>query len=356
MSASETSVDRGSMSETTSDRDFVRFPTLIGDIGGTNARFALVGDGDGPTHRFANAQTADFATIDDAIASGVLPSARPRSAVLAVAGPVQGDRVPLTNCHWVVEPRRMIERLGLDEVILLNDFEAQALSLPGLGADDLLAIGGGEAVENAARVAVGPGTGLGAAALIHARGTWFPVPGEGGHVDLAPVTERDFQIWPHIDEPFGSGPFRRISGETLLCGAGLVRLYKAVIAADGAKARFDDPAEVTAAAMDGSDGAAEEALSLFCVHLGRLAGNLALAFMARGGVFLAGGIAARIAPFLATSGFRAAFIDKAPHQGLMDKMPTSVVIHPEPALAGLTAYARHPESFGVATEGRHWRR
>ncbi|HWJ73996.1 MAG TPA: glucokinase [Kaistia sp.] len=344
------------MADTTNDRDFVRFPTLIGDIGGTNARFSLVSDGDGPTRRFTNAQTSDFATIDDAIAATVLPEARPRSAVLAVAGPVQGDRVPLTNCSWVIEPRRMIERLGLDEVILLNDFEAQALSLPGLGRDDLVAIGDGEAVPNAAQVAVGPGTGLGAAALIHTRGAWFPVPGEGGHIDLAPVSERDFQIWPHIDEPFGSGPYRRIAGETLLCGAGLVRLYKAVIAADGAKARFDTPAEVTAAAMDGSDGAAEEALSLFCVHLGRLAGNLALAFMARGGVFLAGGIAARIAPFLAQSGFRDAFIDKAPHQALMDKMPTSVIIHPEPALAGLTAYARHPETFGVATEGRHWRR
>ncbi|MCX5495051.1 glucokinase [Kaistia dalseonensis] len=344
------------MIQETADRAFVPFPTLIGDIGGTNARFALVPDATGEVVRFPNAQTADFPAIDDAIEATVLPHAKPRSAVLALAGPVQGDQVPLTNCPWVVEPKKMIARLGLDEVILLNDFEALSLSLPALGEEDLVRVGGGEPVANAAQVVVGPGTGLGAAALIHARGTWFPVPGEGGHVDLAPVTARDFAIWPHIEEPFGTGPYRRIAGETLLCGAGLVRLYRAIIAADGARARFDDPSEITAAALGGSDGAAEEALSLFCIHLGRLAGNLALAFMARGGVFLAGGIAAKIAPFIKESGFREAFIDKAPHQALMDKMPTSVIVHPAPALAGIAAYARTPELFGVVTEGRHWRR
>lgn len=332
----------------------IPFPTLIGDIGGTNARFAVVNDATAAAVRFPNAHTVNHPTIDDAIAAALPAGVKPRSAVLALAGPVQGDRVPLTNCHWVVEPKRMIERFGLDKVILLNDFEALSLSLPALADKDLVRVGGGEAVPNAAQVVVGPGTGLGAAALIHARGTWFPVPGEGGHIDLAPVSERDFAIWPHIDEPFGKGPYRRIAGETLLCGSGLVRLYRAIIAADGKQERFDDPSEITAAAIDGSDADAREALSLFCVHLGRLAGNLALAFMARGGVFLAGGIAAKIAPFVGTSGFREAFIDKAPHQMLMDKMPTSVIVHPEPALAGLAAYARRPSDFGVVIDGRHW--
>lgn len=344
------------MSAPASERNTVAFPVLIGDIGGTNARFALVRGGDVPVERFPDAKTANFATIDDAIASVVPADAKPRSAVLALAGPVQGDKVPLTNCPWVVEPKRMIERFGLDEVILLNDFEALSLSLPALGNGDLVRIGGGSAIESGAQVVVGPGTGLGAAALIHARGTWFPVPGEGGHIDLAPVTARDFAIWPHIEEPFGTGPFRRIAGETLLCGSGLVRLYRAIVAADGLTPRFDDPSAITAAAIEGSDAAAREALSLFCVHLGRLAGNLALAFMARGGVFLAGGIAAKIAHFIEGSDFRAAFIDKAPHQAMMDRMPTSVIVHPEPALAGIAAYARHPENFGVVTAGRHWRR
>lgn len=344
------------MADSTPDRSLMRFPILIGDIGGTNARFALVFGDERPPIRFPDVRTADHATIDDAIAATMPPSAQPRTAVLAVAGPVQGDRVPLTNCSWVIEPKRMIARLGLDEVRLINDFEAQALSLPGLGEADLLKVGGGEAVPNAARVAVGPGTGLGAGGLIHARGVWLPVPGEGGHIDLAPISERDFAVWPHIEDPFGRTAFPRISGETLLCGSGLLRFYRAVAAANGTPPRFDDPAEITAAAMEDSDSAAKEALSLFCVHLGRLAGNLALVFMARGGVYLAGGIAAKIAPFIAASGFRDAFTDKAPHSSLMTLIPTYVMTHPEPALAGLAAYARDPDLFSVATEGRRWLR
>ena len=137
-----------------------------------------------------------------------------------LAGPIQGDAVALTNSPWVVEPKRLIKRFGFEEVILLNDFEALSLSLADLAGGDLDFIGKGSAEPMRPRVVLGPGTGLGAAALIHARGIWIPVPGEGGHVDLAPVTERDFAIWPHIEKP-GPGS---ISGETLLCGAGLVRL------------------------------------------------------------------------------------------------------------------------------------
>ncbi len=345
---------QGTMTSTPTPRAFVPFPALIADIGGTNARFALVPDENSPPLRFASVLTADFATIDDAIAAVLPPDARPHSAVLALAGPIQGDRVPLTNCHWVVEPRRMIARFGLDEVILLNDFEALSLSLPALSGADLLPVGAGAPVANAPQVVVGPGTGLGAAALIHANGAWVPVPGEGGHIDLAPVSARDFEIWPHLERPYQGDAFARIEGETLLCGSGLVRLYRAVAGANGVAPRFDDPSEITAAAIERSDATAEEALELFCVHLGRLAGNLALTFMACGGVFLAGGIAAKIAPFLRQSGFRQAFIDKVPHQAMMDRMPTSVVVHPEPALAGITAYARHPELFGVVTDGRRW--
>lgn len=345
------------MTTTSPPRAFVPFPTLIGDIGGTNARFALVPDETGRVIRFPTVLTADFATIDDAIAAVLPPDVTPHSAVLALAGPIQGDRVPLTNCHWVVEPKRMIARFGIEEVILLNDFEALSLSLPALSGDDLVPVGNGKSVANGAQVVVGPGTGLGAAALIHANGAWLPVAGEGGHIDLAPVSARDFEIWPHLERPHQqTDPYARIEGETLLCGSGLLRLYRAVVSANGATPRFDDPSEITAAAMDRSDAAAEEALSLFCVHLGRLAGNLALIFMASGGVFLAGGIAAKIAPFLRESGFRDAFIDKVPHQALMDRMATSVVVHPEPALAGITAYARHPDLFGVVTEGRRWHR
>ncbi|HZP19850.1 MAG TPA: glucokinase, partial [Bauldia sp.] len=223
--------------------DHLPFPILIGDIGGTNARFALIEHADAVVRRLPNVHTADFATIDDAIDDAVVGKAgcNPKSAVLALAGPIVGDSVPLTNCDWVVEPKRAIARFGLAEVVLLNDFEAQSLGLPQLRPSDLDPIGGGEMSEHGARVVIGPGTGLGAGALIHSRSVWIPVPGEGGHIGLGPVTRRDLEIWPHIERDG-----ERVSAETVLCGAGMVRLYRAIAASDGVAARLDTPAAITA--------------------------------------------------------------------------------------------------------------
>jgi glucokinase len=328
-------------------------PVLIADIGGTNARFALAGDADDGIVRFPNEQGAKFPTIDDAIAQALDQSgARPRSAVLALAGPIRGDAVPLTNSPWVVEPKRLIRRFGFEEVILLNDFEALSLSLADLAAGDLDFIGSGTMEPLRPRVVLGPGTGLGAAALIHARGTWIPVPGEGGHVDLAPVTDRDFAIWPHIEKP-GPGS---ISGETLLCGAGLVRLYRAVAMTNGVKATLATPPDIAAAGLGGSDATAKETLDLFAAYLGRLAGDLALVFVATGGVYLAGGITGHIAPALKTGHFRDAFTDKFPHRPILERMATAIITKPDAALAGIAAFARNPARFGVEPAGRIWRR
>src|SRR5690606_25915350 len=166
-----------------------------------------------------------FATIDEAIRAAVLDrfAVRPKSAMLAVAAPIDGDEIELTNCDWVVRPRVMISALGLDEVVLLNDFEAQALGVVALGPEHMEKIGGGEAEPASGRVVLGPGTGLGVAGLVHSRGLWIPVPGEGGHVDIGPRSPRDFEIFPHIERIEG-----RISAEQMLCGRGLVNLYRAV--------------------------------------------------------------------------------------------------------------------------------
>lgn len=327
------------------------FPILIGDIGGTNARFSVVRDATSEAGEPVIVQTADFPTIDDAIRVAVLEksSMRPRSAVLAVAGPVDGDAIALTNCPWVVRPKGMSASAGLHDVVVLNDFEAQALAVVALGEEHMEKIGGGAPVPNAGRVVLGPGTGLGVAGLIHSRGIWIPIPGEGGHMDIGPRTPRDFAVFPHIEKLEG-----RISGEQILCGRGLVNTYRAVAAADGLAAPFTLPAEVTRAALDGTDRTAEEALDLFVTCLGRTAGDLALVFKSQGGVFLTGGIAQKIIPAL-KSGFRAAFEDKAPHSEMMRAMPVYVITHPLAALAGLAAYARMPQLFGVETHGRRWR-
>jgi glucokinase len=329
------------------------FPILIGDIGGTNARFALLIDAFAEPKPFPNVRTADFANIDDALQQCILDqsSIQPRSAILALAGPIQGDEVPLTNCPWVVRPRDMIENLGFEEVVLVNDFEAQALAAASLAEGEREQIGSGTERPAASRAVLGPGTGLGVAGLVHARNMWLPVPGEGGHVDVGPRSERDYRIWPFLEPIEG-----RISAEQLLCGRGIMNIYRAVSAADGVDAPLATPADVTARGLAGEDGAAGETLSLFSTYLGRVAGDMAMIFIAKGGVFLAGGISQKILPALRGPEFRAAFEDKAPHSALLRSIPTYVVTHPVAALAGLASFARMPDRFGVATEGRHWKR
>lgn len=328
------------------------FPVLIGDIGGTNARFALLDGETAGLTRLPTVHTADFATIDDAIQATVIDGAgaRPRSAMLALAGPIIGDRVPLTNCDWVVEPKRAIARFGLSDVILLNDFEAQSLALPGLTDADLDPIGTGGARPDAIRIVLGPGTGLGVCALIHTRGTWVPVPGEGPHIDLGPVSERDFAIWPNLERVQG-----RITAEAVISGPGMLRLYRAICQTDGLPARQESPEAVTAAGLSGADPQAVETLALFSTHLGRVAGDLALLFLAHGGVYLAGTIAGKIAPALKAGGFRHAFEAKAPLEAIVKGIRTAIIVKNDAPLVGVAAYARAPERFGLDLSGRRWR-
>ena len=225
------------------DEPVLNFPILIGDIGGTNARFALLVDAFAEPKQFPIVQTADFANIDEALQNCILDrtSVQPRSAILALAGPIEGDEVPLTNCDWIVRPKEMISRLGFEDVLLVNDFEAQALAVASLGDGDREQIGPGTERLSSSRAVLGPGTGLGVAGIVHAQHTWFPGPGEGGHVDMGPRTERDYHIWPFLEPIEG-----RISAEQLLCGRGIVNIYRAVSAADGRDAPLETPAAETA--------------------------------------------------------------------------------------------------------------
>jgi glucokinase len=333
--------------------DHFPFPILIGDIGGTNARFSLLIDSNAVPKEFPIIHTAKYETIDQAIQEGVLDrtSVQPRSAILAVAGPIRGDEIPLTNCPWVVRPKDLLEHLNFEDVMIVNDFEAQALAVASLGDEDLVRIGRGEEKVGYSKVVLGPGTGLGVAGLVSAMHSWIPVPGEGGHVDLGPRTDRDLAIFPHLERIEG-----RVSAEQVLCGRGMVNLYRAVCAADGVEASLSDPADISSQGLSGADAQAAETLRLFVTYLGRVAGDMAVIFMARGGVYLAGGIPQKILPALQGPEFRTAFEDKAPHAALMAQIPTSIVVHPLAALAGLSTYARMPSRFGVSTEGRRWRK
>ena len=330
----------------------LKFPVLVGDIGGTNGRFALLTAKNAELISFPTVRTADFPNIDDAIRGAIFAAPQPpKTAILAIAGPVNSDEIELTNCPWVIRPKVMMETLGFEEVIVLNDFEAQALAVVALDKEHLEQIGGGGVDPVAGRVVLGPGTGLGVAGLINARGIWQPIPGEGGHVDVGPRSRRDFEIFPHLEPIEG-----RISAEQILCGRGMMSLYRAICAADGVSTQFSEPQEVTAGALVHGNRRAKETLSLFATYLGRVAGDMALVFMAKGGVYLSGGIAQKILPVLKQGEFRAAFNDKAPHSEIMAKMPVFVLTPPLAAVIGLAAFARNPFNFGINMSGRHWQK
>ena len=196
---------------------------------------------------------------------------------------------------------------------------------------------------------IGPGTGLGVGALIEAGGLWVPVPGEGGHVALGPAEADEFPLWANIEPEMG-----RISAEALLAGRGIVRLYRAVAKTAGRPAVLATPAEVTKAALDRSDMDAERTITLYARLLGRLAGDMALVFMARGGAYIGGGIPPRILPFMCDGEFRRAFEKKAPHEDVVTDIPSYVIVGENPALKGLAAFARAPNRFGVNLVGRRW--
>ncbi len=329
-------------------------PILLGDIGGTNTRFQILQNLLEPPLQFESVRTADFKNLETAIEKVVLENTSlvPKTAIIAAAGSVGNLGLKLTNSLWDLRPQEILKNSPFQELILMNDFEAQALSLPFLKATDLYNLGGISTPHNnnQTKAVIGPGTGLGEGVLVHAENKWIPLTGEGGHADLGPRTKREFQLWQYLERIEG-----RISAEQVLSGAGLLNLYQASCALAKSKPEFNKPEAVSQAALANSDAHAVEALNLFCTCLGRVAGDLALTSMAKGGVYIAGGIAKNILTFFDQSGFRSDFEDKAPHSQLMQTIPTYIVTHELPALVGLAAYARNPSAFTIDIEQRRWK-
>ena len=326
-------------------------PVILGDVGGTFARFAVLSEHGRPEVLLAKAPTASHRTIITAIRDALRQhrGAPPRSAIIAAAGPLSRGAVHLTNANWTIDPAVIGQELELDEVVLTNDYTATAAALPGFCRDGGGALRIGSCDDRAgAQLVLGPGTGLGAAALLPFGRTRVIQATEAGHVEFGPVSEREFRIWPLLERVHG-----RITAEALLSGAGVVRLYRAVAAVHRAAAPFETPAAIIAG-WRGGDRIALEALHLFVTLLGRFAGDLALIFGANGGVFIAGGIAPRIEPLFTHGGaFRAAFEHKAPFEGTMRLAPTYLIMRAEPVLAGLSAIAADRESFLM--RAAHWR-
>ena len=311
--------------------------TLLADIGGTNSRFAILLDG--IIHPLPAVPTRGHPTLEAAMAAALADYAgpAPARALLAVAGPVEGGRMRLTNAPWEVDANHLGSAFGLSSVRLVNDFAAVAWSMPALEADDLLPLGGGQADEADPVVAVGPGTGLGVAAYLPGLPPRV-VPGEAGHATLAAADAGEEAVIGLLRARFG-----HVSAERTLSGPGLVNLYRAIAARDGAAVPDLSPVEVTERALDASCATARMALDMFCAMLGGFAGNLALTFWSGGGVRIAGGIAPKIAPFLGSSRFHARFVDKGRFEGWLRTVPVAIIVHPAAALVGLARLAASAE-------------
>jgi glucokinase len=324
----------------------LRLPALVADIGGTNARFALT-DLAEPRPQLREAQSlhaGEFASLQHAAEhylAGV--QVTPRQAAIAVASPVAGDEVRMTNRAWSFSRSELQGSLQLDELLVLNDFGAVAWAVPELGPADRITLhGASDAVLSGPVSVLGPGTGLGVAQLVgDASRGWQVVETEGGHVSFAALNGEEAAIARWLTARFG-----RCSNERLLSGAGLSHI-DAVLGGqrEPAEAQLRDPAAIVAAALDGHDRVARLALARFCAVLGSVAGDAALIHGART-VMIAGGIVPRFVPFLRSSAFRERFLAKGRFAAWLESVAIHVITHPSPGLLG-AAVALHANQESI---------
>jgi glucokinase len=308
-----------------------QYTGLVGDVGGTNARFGLI-DGEGRVRNLHIYPAGNYAALGDIIADYLertMGRKRPPRAVIAVAGPVLDGEIEFTNLDWVVSEGELLAQFEFEAVKLINDFAAQALACPMLSGENLRALGPAlRGSPDCPMVVMGAGTGFGVAGLARSERGDMAVATEGGHAAFAPSDDVEVEVWSELRARHG-----RVSIERILSGRGLFELYGVLARMRQLEPVLADEKSVYEAATKG-DELASETLDRFCGILGSVAGDLALSFGARGGVFVSGGIAPRMADRLASGAFRARFEDKGRLTPYLREVPTSLVLHPYPALIG----------------------
>lgn len=315
---------------------------LLADIGGTNLRFALCESAEVPLRAgsIRRYRAAGHSSLGEAAAKYLEDvGTRPRQAVFAVAGRVDAGEVNLTNLPWSVSAATVAAQLGMDSVRVVNDFAAQSRCLPLLRGDDLEVLGAPPApsldgsIDRCVAV-VGPGTGLGAGALLLRDGRALVLETEGGHLGFAPATDEEDAVLDCLRREFG-----RVSNERLICGSGLVNLYGALCRIRGAARVAATPEQVMQNALDGSEATAVRAVDLFAELLGAVAGDLVLACGAWDGVFIGGGLLEPLLPVLRRGGFRTRFEAKGRLTATMARTPTIAMRHPNSGLLGAAGIA-----------------
>ncbi len=307
------------------------------DIGGTHARFALAEVQDGRVTSLSEATTlrtadhASFQTAWEEFARTAGPL--PRAAAIAVAGPVSGEIIRFTNNPWIIRPALIDEKLGVETHILINDFGAVAHAVAQAEAAHFTHLCGPDTPlpETGTISVVGPGTGLGVAHLWRSATDYHVQPTEGGHVDFAPLDAIEDAILARLRKRY-----RRVSAERIVSGPGLVDIYEALAAIEGRAVAATDDKALWAAGMSGDDSLAAAAVDRFCLSLGSIAGDIALA-QGASGLVIAGGLGLRIRDTLLRSGFAERFRAKGRFERLMEAIPVKLITHPQPGLFGAAA-------------------
>jgi glucokinase len=303
---------------------------LLADIGGTHSRFALLAS-KGRPERVVSWDNNKYASLENAITSYLAEAdTRPQAAVLAVAGPITGREISLTNRNWRFNLDELAGQFGFSDIHAINDFEAQAWALGQLQSGDYRQLGQAAHAPAAhgVKVVLGPGTGLGVAALIPLGKGWLPLPTEGGHVCFGAAGKDEEAIFARLHV---SGP---VSAEMVISGSGLPGLHRAV----NPGTTSVTAADIVEQALAG-DHAASATIKLFIRLLGRFAGDVALTFKALGGVYIAGGVTAKLGPLFDEEIFRAAFEAHPPYNALLERLPTYLITVAHPGLIGCAALA-----------------
>ena len=315
------------------------FPCLVADVGGTNARFAWVAAPGAavahvrvlPVAAHAGPELAVRAYLQELALLLGADRARPRSAAFALATALDGDLIALTNADWSFSRRQLQQALGLDVLLVLNDFAALALSLPRLGAEQLRLWGPALTVPAAPHTlaVIGPGTGLGVGGVTLTNHGWVALPGEGGHASLSAADDFESQLLDVVRRDH-----THVSAERLLSGIGLPLLHASVATVLGMQVEPLKSEQIVAAGLSGADAFCSRTLDSFCALLGSFAGNVALTLGARGGVYIGGGIVPRLGERFFASQFRERFESKGRFRPYLEAVPTALITDTLAALSG----------------------
>ena len=314
------------------------FPYIVADIGGTNARFALVTAKNGGQFDIEHVQIlkgANFANFEDAFSAYIsgLDGIKPTSACVAIAGPVSQDQVTMTNLPWSFSQEAMRKQFNLDAFLAINDYTALAVATSRLPDSGLISILPGTRKPNGNKAILGPGTGLGVAGLVSAGDLWVPLPSEGGHTNMAPADEYECDILKAAIKRHG-----HVSAEVCLSGPGLVNLYQAIADVRGEKTEALGAQDVSGRGLEGSDALCREALDVFCGFMGTVSSNVALTYSAFGGVYITGGIIPRFPEFFKQSRFSERFLQKGIMSHFVADIPVDIVAYEQTAFLGAAAW------------------